>query len=172
MTRTMKTSELYIIVFGVSGCGKTLIGKLLAEKLDISFIEGDDLHPVKNITKMKNGDHLTDADRMPWLAFIEKEIKARIDAKKGFVLSCSALKVNYRTILRKAGKVRFLFLNVDEKKLQQRLLNRKGHFMPASLLDSQMNTLELPQPNESDILFLDAGQSPEKIITDILNAIL
>ncbi len=157
----------YLILFGVAGSGKTSIGKMLAEQLDIAFIEGDDLHPQQNIDKMKSGIALNDADRIPWLNIIKEKISTRIKEKEDFLLSCSALKVSYRNILREAGNVKFLFLKVDEKEITERLKFREGHFMPSSLLHSQLQTLEAPNIKEKDILNIDASKSPEDIIKHI-----
>lgn len=160
------------MVFGVSGSGKTLIGKILAERLRIEFIEGDDFHPDANIAKMKSGHPLVDADRMPWLNILEKKIAQKASNSQSFVMSCSALKIRYRDVLRKGGNIIFLFLNVAEKVVAERLNNRKHHFMPAALLHSQIETLEYPQENERDIIEIDASQTPEKIVEDILGKIL
>nr|WP_294896585.1 gluconokinase [uncultured Pedobacter sp.] len=164
----MKKHHLHLIIFGVSGSGKTSIGKMLAEELNAEFIEGDDFHPETNIEKMRNGHPLTDADRLPWLHILETEIHRKIKENKEFVLSCSALKLEYREILRKAGNVIFLFLDVPESVVANRLLTRKGHFMPMSLLHSQIETLERPQQKENDVMVIDASQPPQKVLLDIL----
>jgi gluconokinase len=164
----LKNRNLYLVIFGVSGSGKTLMGKMLAKNLGIEFIEGDDFHSLANVEKMKSGHPLTDADRMPWLHILKNEIQKRITNNKDFVLSCSALKIEYRDILRKAGNIRFLFLNVSENVVSGRLMHRKAHFMPPSLLHSQIETLERPQKTEKDIIVVNASQSPQKVLDDIL----
>ncbi|MBK0382681.1 gluconokinase [Pedobacter sp. SD-b] len=161
--------EKYIIVIGVSGSGKTLIGKMLAKALAIEFMEGDDLHPKANIDKMKSGIALNDSDRWPWLNIIKEKISAKIVAKKSFVLSCSALKVAYRDLLREAGNIRFLFLNVSEEEVAKRLKHREDHFMPSSLLHSQIEALENPSSQETDVIFIDAGKKPEMVVSDCIS---
>lgn len=164
----MENKGAHIVVFGISGSGKTHISTLLAETLKIEFLEGDDFHPNENVEKMKRGHPLTDADRLPWLQLLKSEIRGRIIKNEGFVLSCSALKAKYRDILREAGSLNFVFLEIEEKIVLERLQNRKNHFMPAFLLRSQIETLEAPLENERDIVRLDASQAPEKIIDAIL----
>jgi gluconokinase len=161
----------YLIVIGISGSGKTSISKMLAAQLNIDFIEGDDLHPQENIDKMKNGIALTDADRLPWLSIIKKKIATKIIKQESFVLSCSALKVSYRDILREAGDIKFLFLKVDEKEVSQRLEHREGHFMPKSLIHSQIETLESPKENENDILIIDASKNTSEVLEECLKKI-
>jgi carbohydrate kinase (thermoresistant glucokinase family) len=163
----MENAEYYLIIIGVSGSGKTSIGKMLAQQLDVEFIEGDDLHSQANIDKMNNSIALNDEDRLPWLNIIKEKISNKIKEQKSFVLSCSALKVSYRDVLREAGNVKFLFLKVDEKEIAERLKFREGHFMPSSLLYSQLQTLEAPNSKEKDILTIDASKSPEDIIKQL-----
>ncbi len=169
--KDLNRQNYYFVIFGVSGSGKTLIGRMLAEKLNIDFIEGDDFHPKTNVEKMKAGHPLTDADRMPWLKIISQDIATHIYANEGFVLSCSALKKNYRDILRKAGNFRFLFLDVSEAILTERMSYRKNHFMPASLLHSQIETLEIPGKVESDVIQIDANQIPNAVVKEIISKI-
>eukprot|EP00757_Euglenozoa_sp_SAG-D1_P002068 gene2068-2003_t len=129
-----------IIVMGVSGCGKTTVGKELAERLGRRFIDGDDLHPQGNRDKMSNGVPLTDADRIPWL----KKIAAVLSSPDSPVIACSALRGVYRKILTNSGKtsVFFVHLFAPQHFIQQRLDLRKGHFFPAKLLASQYEILE------------------------------
>ena len=157
-----------IVVMGVSGVGKTTVGKRLAERLGVEFLEGDSFHPPANIAKMKNGEPLTDADRQPWLEILARELAARRDAGNGVVLACSALRRRYRDILR-AGHddVDFVFLDADQAVIQRRLDARHGHFMPPSLLDSQFATLEKPGPDERAIV-VDACQPPDAIVETVL----
>jgi carbohydrate kinase (thermoresistant glucokinase family) len=156
---------------GVSGVGKTTVGKRIAERLGVEFLEGDSFHPPANIAKMKNGEPLTDGDRQPWLEILARELAARRDAGKGVVLACSALRRRYRDILR-AGHddVDFVFLDADQAVIQKRLDARHGHFMPPSLLDSQFATLEKPGPDER-AMTVDAGQEPDKIVETALAAL-
>jgi gluconokinase len=157
-----------IVVMGVSGVGKTTVGKLLAARLGVEFLEGDRFHPPANIAKMKNGEPLTDADREPWLEILARELAARRAAGKGVVLACSALRRRYRDILR-AGHddVDFVFLHADQAVIQQRLDARRDHFMPPSLLESQFAALEKPGPDER-VIAVDANQPPEAIVETVL----
>jgi gluconokinase len=134
------------VVMGVASCGKTSVGELLAEKLNAHFIEGDRLHPAANVAKMSSGTPLTDDDRWPWL----KAIGESIAGKEAAVASCSALKRVYRETITKAAQrpVYFIYLYGSRELLEQRIKARKGHFMPASLLDSQLQTLEEPTEDE------------------------
>lgn len=135
-----------IIVMGVSGCGKSSVGEKLAEALHLQFMEGDALHPAANVEKMSKGIPLTDDDRMPWLDRIGEEMKASLEKSEGIIVSCSALKRLYRDRLRAAagGNLLFVYLEGSRALLMKRMGERKGHFMPASLLDSQLATLEVP----------------------------
>jgi gluconokinase len=135
-----------IIVMGVSGSGKTSVAEALAKALDLHFVEGDGLHPASNVEKMSHGIPLTDEDRMPWLDLIGAEIAAATEGGRGIVVSCSALKKIYRDRLRReaGGPLYFVFLEGSKALLLSRLSARKGHFMPPSLLESQLQTLEVP----------------------------
>jgi len=128
-----------LIVMGVSGSGKTTVAVRVAERLGWSFLEGDTLHPQANIDKMSAGVPLDDIDREPWLhAIVQRVVHDGADT----VLTCSALKVRYRDRLREAGDVRFVHLDVDPTTLGTRLATRAGHFMPGTLLDTQLAALE------------------------------
>ncbi|PZM11933.1 gluconokinase [Rhizobium tubonense] len=135
-----------IIVMGVSGSGKTSVAEALAAELDLHFIEGDALHPASNVEKMSKGIPLTDEDRMPWLDLIGAEIAAALKRGEGIVVSCSALKIIYRDRLRReaGGPLYFVYLEGSKALLASRMGARKGHFMPPSLLESQLKTLEVP----------------------------
>ncbi|RUM20081.1 gluconokinase [Rhizobium vallis] len=141
-----KMPPLAVVVMGVSGCGKSSVGERIAVRNDMAFLEGDQLHPARNVEKMAQGIPLTDADRLPWLDRIGEEIRAAQNASRGLVISCSALKRNYRDRLRQAagGRLAFVFLEGSRDLLLSRMQARQGHFMPASLLDSQLQTLEPP----------------------------
>ncbi len=130
------------IVFGVSGCGKTTIGTLLAKKLDIPFYDADAFHPKANIIKMSKGLPLNDSDRKPWLEAIGEAFSTW---EKGGVLACSALKETYRALLNTYGKnIQWIYLDGSFELIQQRMEARKGHFMKSNLLQSQFDTLEIP----------------------------
>jgi gluconokinase len=156
-----------VVVMGVAGSGKSTVAAGLAEHLGVDFIEGDSLHPQANVNKMAGGVALTDEDRWPWLEAIGDRIEAERVAGQGVVVSCSALKHVYRDCLRKRvnGRVRFVMLDGSKELIAKRMLGRKGHFMPQSLLDSQLATLEKPGPDE-DAVVLDIGLS----VPDLLKA--
>lgn len=139
---------MIIVVMGVSGCGKSTIGKSLADALDWDFQEGDALHPQANVDKMKAGIPLNDDDRWPWLDRIAAWITSEQSQGRQGVVTCSALKRAYRDRLRRAGDgVRFAYIHVPRAELERRMTHRL-HFMPASLLDSQLQTLEIPTGDE------------------------
>ena len=144
---------MIVVMMGVSGSGKSSVGAALAERLGWPFEEGDDLHPAENRAKMAAGIALTDADRGPWLDRVAGWMHGRFGA--GGVVSCSALERAYRDRLREADPaVRFVFVDPGRAELERRLGARKGHFMPPSLLDSQLATLERPTADEG-VLVLD-----------------
>lgn len=151
-----------IVVMGVSGSGKSTVGAALAQRLGLPFADADDLHPPANIAKMSAGEPLDDDDRHPWLETIGAWL-ADHDAEGG-VVSCSALKVAYRDQLRThAPRVRFVHLSGSRQSIAGRLAGRPGHFMPASLLDSQLAILE-PLGPEEDGVVIDVGQSVDAIV--------
>ncbi|MGO6682284.1 gluconokinase [Rhizobium leguminosarum] len=153
-----------IIVMGVSGCGKSSVGEKLAEALHLAFVEGDALHPSANVEKMSKGIPLTDEDRMPWLDRIGEDIKASLEKGEGIIVSCSALKRLYRDRLRAAagGNLFFVYLEGSRALLMKRMGERKGHFMPASLLDSQLATLEVPT-GEPGVVTVDIDDTVDGI---------
>lgn len=156
------------VVMGVSGCGKTSIGEKLAAALGVPFIEGDAFHSQANIAKMTAGTALTDDDRRDWLLTLRDKLAAR---EGGAVLSCSSLKRAYRDLLRSAGgDVRFAHLAGERGLLLERVSNRPGHYMPPSLLDSQLDTLEPLQPDEAGIT-LDIRDSQEQLVAQILASV-
>ena len=146
MKREKMAPPLAVVVMGVSGCGKSSVGERVAAQNGMVFVEGDQLHPAGNVEKMAQGIPLTDDDRLPWLDRIGAEISTALDASQGLVISCSALKRSYRDRLRQAagGRLAFVFLEGSRDLLLSRMQARQGHFMPASLLDSQLQTLEPP----------------------------
>jgi carbohydrate kinase (thermoresistant glucokinase family) len=155
-----------VIVFGVSGAGKTTIGKLLAEELGWQSYEADDFHPRANIEKMRSGRTLTNEDRWPWLELLREQITRSLAAKGNAVLACSALKRAYRERLRVSDDVKFVFLRGDCALIERQLRRRRGHFMNPALLQSQFADLEEPQPDE-DVLTIDLGRTPEELVEEI-----
>jgi gluconokinase len=155
-----------VIVFGVSGAGKTTIGKLLARELGWRFIEADDFHPAANVEKMRSGHPLTDEDRWPWLENLREQIKRSLAAGENAVLACSALKRAYRDRLRVSDEVKFVFLRGDFARVQKQLRSRPAHFMNPALLQSQFDDLEEPRPDE-DVLTIELGRTPEEIVNEI-----
>ncbi len=138
-----------IVVMGVSGCGKSTVGQLIAEALDVPFVEGDALHSVRNVELMAAGVALTDADRQGWLQAVGAQLASNAAVTRGVVVACSALKRSYRDLLRKhAPDVRYVWLHGEQALLAQRLAARAGHYMPVSLLQSQLDTLEVPGADE------------------------
>jgi gluconokinase len=164
-------APLVLVLMGVSGAGKSTIGKLLAARLGWPFEEGDDLHPASNIAKMRSRLPLTDADRAPWLAGVEAWISTQLKQGRSGVIACSALKRAYRNRL-VAGRsnVRLVFLKGSPALIAQRLARRRGHFMPASLLASQFATLEAPGTDESAIV-ADISQPPAEQVAAIIAAL-
>ncbi|WP_298398734.1 gluconokinase [Sphingobium sp.] len=143
-----------VIVMGVSGCGKSTLGALLAETLNCPFLEGDSYHSAAAVEKMRGGQALTDADRWPWLDRLGAAIADTVAAQGVAVAACSALKRAYRDRLRAAISVpvHFILLDNDRDALLARVGNRPGHYMPPSLLDSQIATLEPPLPEEGAMI--------------------
>lgn len=142
----------HVVVMGVSGTGKTTVGRLLAATLGRPFVEGDDLHPPANVESMRRGVPLTDADREPWLATIRDTLSEHARSGGRAVVTCSALRRAYRDVLRGAeGGVAFVHLVVPRDELERRMATREGHFMPASLLASQLATLEPLGPDEQGV---------------------
>lgn len=151
---------------GVSGSGKTTVGKALAEALDWSFIEGDQFHSRANVDKMAKGIPLNDEDRAAWLDSLRTEIEKHLSKGRAAVVACSALKHSYREKLRVDEQVQFVFLNIPFDVANERLSKRKGHFMPASLLESQFETLQQPQGDDS--IYVDAQNSPDQIVKEVV----
>ena len=165
--RTAHTG-LYVMM-GVCGSGKSLLGAQLARALDIEFVEGDSLHPPDNVKRMAAGIPLTDDDRHGWLLAIAARLREAKRARIGLVVSCSALKRSYRDLLRSVGdaNVRFVHLAGTRALLAERMANRRGHFMPPSLLDSQLAILEEPSPDEGAWV-CDISQAPDAIVADLV----
>jgi len=163
----MGDRALYVVM-GVSGSGKSVIGSRLARALGLEFVEGDSYHSSENVARMSAGIPLTDADRQAWLAAIAARLDAARRAGVGLVVSCSALKRSYRDVLR-AGRadIQFVCLQGDRALIDQRLADRRGHFMPSSLLDSQFAILEPPSADE-DAWVCDIGQPPDVIVAHLV----
>lgn len=160
-----------LVLMGVSGCGKTTVARILAERLHWAFEEGDALHPQANVAKMAAGHPLDDDDRAPWLARVADWVEARLDAGECGVITCSALKHSYRALIDRRGRgVEFVYLHGSRELVASRLATRHGHFMPLSLLDSQFATLEEPDPGEH-ALRVEIGAPPEAIATEIVQAL-
>lgn len=151
---------------GVSGCGKTTVGEIVASRLGWPFAEGDEMHPAENVAKMSAGTPLTDDDRWPWLRIIGKWM----DEHPNGVVTCSALKRAYRDLLREGRpQVRFAHLDGSKEQIAERLSDRKGHFMPASLLDSQFADLEPLGTDEPGVRINIAG-TPESLAQQVISA--
>lgn len=158
----------HIVVMGVAGSGKTTVARLLAERIGVEYAEADQFHSEANIAKMTAGTPLTDEDRAPWLAAIRDWLSEEADAGRTAVVTCSALKRSYRDVLRAArGRVRFLHLHGSPELLSERMTGRSGHFMPTSLLPSQLATLE-PLSDDEDGLTADVAAPPEEIVDDVV----
>lgn len=164
-------TNLRWVVMGVSGAGKSEIGARLAEALGVPFLEGDSFHPAENVAKMSAGVPLTDADRGGWLQTLRAEISAARGRGEGLVLSCSSLKRRYRDLLRDGDPgLRFAHLHGEREILEQRMRTRPGHYMPASLLDSQLRDLEPLQADEAGVR-LDLTLSPQDLVNTILQTL-
>ncbi|HEX8706258.1 MAG TPA: gluconokinase [Myxococcaceae bacterium] len=152
---------MVIIVMGVSGVGKTTLGKALAGALGWRFLEGDDLHPAANVAKMAAGVPLTDEDRAPWLERLRWLITQALEQGEDVVVACSALRQSYRQRLAvDPSRVRWVYLTAPAEEIAARLSARKGHFMPVSLLESQLRTLEPPD----DALVVDVTPGPTVVL--------
>ncbi|AGH37465.1 Carbohydrate kinase, thermoresistant glucokinase [Bibersteinia trehalosi USDA-ARS-USMARC-188] len=153
------------ILMGVSSTGKTSVGTAVAQQLGMKFIDGDDLHPRANILKMASGHPLNDNDRAPWLTRInDAAFSLEQKSEKGIIV-CSALKKKYRDQIRQGNaKVTFLFLHGAFELVLERMKQRKGHFMKPEMLQSQFNTLEVPQADEPDVIFIDIDGSFDEVV--------
>ncbi|GCE75516.1 gluconokinase [Cellulomonas biazotea] len=161
----------HVVVMGVAGSGKTTVGRALAERLGRPYAEADEFHPAANVAKMSAGTPLTDEDRRPWLEAIRDWLTAQGDAAQDTVVTCSALKVAYRDVLRQAtGRVRFLHLAGSEDLLADRMAHRAGHFMPTSLLPSQLATLE-PLTADEDGVTVTVDVPPDEVVARALAAL-
>ena len=160
------TKTVIVVIMGGTGSGKTTIGRLLAARLGVPYAEADAFHPPANVAKMAAGHPLDDTDREPWLAAIADWIKA--NAETGGVVSCSALKIRYRQLLQAADPaVWFLHLEIDRETVTRRVAARTGHFMPASLVESQFQALEPLGPDERGMA-VDATAPPATIADTVV----
>src|SRR5262245_44107646 len=159
---------MIVVVMGVSGSGKTTIGEALASRLRWRYVDADDLHPSANVDKMRRGVALTDEDREPWLASINRLIRDMVARGDDMVLACSALRRRYRDTICAGAEdaVRFVYLSGDVALIDRRLRARTGHYMPASLLQSQLETLE--PPDVSEAIGIDAGRSVGSIVETLV----
>ena len=153
---------------GVSGCGKSTLGALIANRFGCAFLEGDDFHDEAAVAKMRAGHALTDDDRWPWLDRLGLAIKETLASEGQVVAACSALRLRYRERLRAAigAPVRFVLLDLGRDELERRMIQRPHHYMPPSLLDSQLATLERPDPSEG-VFTLDGLISPEGLYDSV-----
>jgi len=157
-----------LVVMGVSGSGKTTIGKMLADRLGWVFAEGDEFHPAANVKKMRAGIALTDKDRQPWLKAVRSWIDEQLKKRQPGVIACSALKHSYQDFLgNERPQVHFIYLYGSRELIAQRLARRRGHFMPSQLLKSQFEALEEPGANQSAIR-VDIAPPPGAIIDQII----
>ena len=157
---------MIIIVFGVSGSGKSTIAKGLSDKLDIPYFDADDFHPKENILKMSNGQSLNDKDRLPWLNILANNI-SKWSSNKGAILACSALKEKYRTLLSSEcqSKIYWVYLMGTLEQIKDRMDKRKGHYMSSALLKSQFADLEIPEYG----IHVNISDDPDTIIKTIIS---
>jgi gluconokinase len=157
-----------VIVMGVSGAGKTTVGQRLAAALGCGFRDADEFHSRENIAKMAAGIPLTDEDRAPWLEALRDIVRSALESGEDLVLACSALKRSYRELLTvDAGRQRWVYLWAPREVLAERLARRRGHYMPTTLLDSQLATLEPPE----GAMAVDVSPEPDVVVATILQGL-
>jgi gluconokinase len=159
------STPVVVVLFGVTGAGKTVVGRRLAQELGWLFCDADSFHSPENVEKMRQGIPITDADRWPWLERVRGKIMQCLAAGDSAVFACSALKAAYRQHLGRAGRVKFVHLTGDRELIAQRLRLRRDHYMNPELLHSQFDTLEEPQDDSA--LTLDVTRSPEELVEEI-----
>jgi gluconokinase len=158
----MSARPVAVVVMGVTGSGKTTIGRLLAERMNCSFFDADDFHPPANVEKMQRGQPLDDADRLPWLEKLRELIDDELRAGRSLVLACSALRQRYRDVLVfSPDQVLLLYLKISPETARARLDARAGHYMPASLIPSQFEALEEPE----QAIVVDGELAPMEAVT-------
>jgi gluconokinase len=162
-----------IIVMGVSSSGKSTVGQSIARRLHVPFLDGDGYHPEANVEKMRAGIPLTDEDRWPWLERLALALREAADKKGAAVGACSALRRIYRDFLiEKAGEpILFVYLDGSREVIGERIAKRKHEYMPASLLDSQFATLEVPDPTMENVLVLPVTDSVEKLTQSVTKSL-
>ena len=159
---------MIVVLMGVTGSGKTTLGRLLAGQLGWTFVEGDDFHPQANVQKMHRGEPLTDADRAPWLRALRARVDELAAAGRSAVVACSALKQAYRDVLADGRpEVMFVHLTAPAAVIRDRLDHRRGHYMPPALLPSQLATLEEP----AGVLAVDVTSTPAQSVAAIRRGI-
>lgn len=158
---------MIIVIMGVAGTGKSTVGELLATELHDKFLDGDSLHPPRNIEKMTHGIPLTDADRAPWLAAIHGCIVESLQRAEDLVVACSALKQRYRDTLNSGAVITWVYLKGSKELIWDRLQQRKHHFMKPQMLASQFADLEEP----ADAIVVDVAAEPSAIVGQIVNAL-
>ncbi|WP_343224660.1 gluconokinase [Oleiagrimonas sp.] len=162
----------YIVVMGVSGCGKSTIAERVAQQLHWLFLEGDALHPPANVEKMRQGIPLDDADRAPWLEAVAQTIRHWRSQGRCAVIACSALRRAYRDIIVEGhDDLCFVYLHGTHELLVQRLQNRRSHFMPLDLLDSQLALLEEPEAPPERAIRLEIDKSPEVLAHEVFRSV-
>ena len=154
---------MVVVLMGVAGSGKSTVGRLLAERTGATFYDADDFHPLANVEKMRDGVPLTDEDRLPWLDALRGLTRACLERGERAVLACSALKEEYRERLQVDERVRVVYLKGDYSLIEERLKNRRGHFMKPGMLDSQFDTLEEPR----HALQVEVAAPPDEIVETI-----
>jgi gluconokinase len=158
---------MIFIVMGVSGSGKTTVGKTVSSQFGWKFYEGDEYHPAKNMEKMKNGIPLNDKDRLPWLLCLKKIIEEALENKENIIISCSALKEAYRKILKINNDVKFIYLKGSYDLVKKRMEERGSHFFKPAMLKSQLDDLEEPK----DVIEIDISGSKDSVVKDVITKI-
>jgi gluconokinase len=150
---------MIVVLIGVTGCGKSTVGKQLAAQLGWIFLEGDDFHPPANVEKLRRGVPLSDGDRIPWLKAIREVIRKQVNQRENAVIACSALKKSYRRMLRISSEVKFVYLKASIPLIESRFKKRRSHFMNPALIQSQFDILDEPK----NALWIDASLPPSEI---------
>jgi gluconokinase len=156
---------MIVVLMGVTGSGKSTVGKLLAQELSWRFFDGDDFHSADNVKKMREGTPLSDEDRLPWLNALRETIRATMNRRENAVIACSALRRSYRQRLQISTEVAFVYLKANASLVRDRLAKRRGHFMNRELVQSQFDSLEEPEA----ALQINASLSPVEIVQQIRN---